>query len=164
MLRWIAVLALVAACGCGRSSPAPEVKVSKFQLDTGAGAPRVGVAMAVPPAWHVDPEGPEFVVPGVDGGMISLAALDLKGTDVERMTVAIAMQFGEGERAADEQRRELPGGRVWIERKELRMVHARIFVPYPRGVVMGVALVPHAAAARVDEIRKVFETLTIDGP
>lgn len=137
--------------------------MSKFQLETGGGPP-VAVAMAVPPAWGVDPAGPAFTVPGVAGGMVSLAALDLRGDAAERMQTAIAMQYGEGERAKDVQRTELSGGRVWVERTELRMVHARMFVPSPRGVVMGVALVPHAAAPRLPELRQVFETLTIDGP
>lgn len=69
------------------------------------------------------------------------------------------MQYGDG---ADTRRTELDGGRVWIERTEKRVIHARLFVPCARGVVMAVAMIPHAAAPQLPALRRVFETLIVD--
>lgn len=158
MLRWIVMLAVVAACDGGRATPATEARVHTFQLDTIGSAPPITAKLAVPATWTIVPDGPEFGVPGVEGGMISLAALELRGDTAERLQSAIAMQYGDG---ADARRTELAGGRVWIERVEKRVVHARLFVPCARGVVMAVAMIPHAAAPELPALRQVFETLTV---
>jgi hypothetical protein len=159
MLRWIIAVVLVAACGSERPATAPETRMSTFQLKPMGKAPSVEVSMAVPPTWTADPDGRSFTVPGLEGGHVALAVLDLKGDASQQMQSAIELQYGEG--ATDAQRTELSNGRVWMERKEVRMVHARVFVPYDRGVVMAVALIPHAAAQRLPEIRQVFETLAV---
>ncbi|HTJ45100.1 MAG TPA: hypothetical protein VL463_23490 [Kofleriaceae bacterium] len=164
MLRWIAAAALVAACGSDRQTGTAESHMSTFHLKPNSNAPSIAVTMAVPSTWTAAPDQPVFTLPGLDGGRITLAALELKGDESERIQTAIELQYGEGDAAKDAQRTELSGGRVWMERKELRMIHARVFVPYDRGVVMGVALIPHAAAQRLPEIRRVFETLAVGAP
>jgi hypothetical protein len=163
MLRWVAAVAL-AACGSDRPTSTPESPMRTFQLKPQGNAPSIAVSMAVPSTWTVAPDQPVFTLPGLDGGRIALAALDLKGDESERMQSAIELQYGEGDAAKDAQRTDLSGGRVWMERKEVRMLHARVFVPYDHGVVMGVALIPHAAAQRLPEIRQVFETIAVAAP
>ena len=80
-----------------------------------------------------------------------------------RTMAASVKVFGIGENPADTERTELSGGRVWIARQEGENLHARMFVPYPGGVVMGVAILGAEGAGALPEVRAAFETLAIDG-
>jgi len=71
------------------------------------------------------------------------------------------MQYDEV--GADE-RTDLPDGRVWIAHQDGENLHARMFVPYPGGVVMRVAILGPDGAGALPEVRAAFETLRVVGP
>ena len=176
-LAWgLLVVALLLGCGCPKSSPsaagsseaptggatsASEPAMTRFILNVD-GEPPVTVALAVPAGWKPDtssaaPDGPSWNAPG--SRLLMLAAVSPGGDDAEvRMRKAIRMQYGDADGA---ERVELGGGRVWVVRTEGDNLHARMFVPYAHGVVMGVAMMAADARARLPDIRAAFETLTI---
>jgi hypothetical protein len=69
------------------------------------------------------------------------------------------MQFGS---IPDAKREDLPDGRVWMVGTLGENAVARLYVPFDGGVVMGGATIPKGAGDRLPEIRKVFETITIN--
>ncbi|MBK9035440.1 MAG: hypothetical protein IPL61_29985 [Myxococcales bacterium] len=180
-MRWplVVVASSLIACGSskqaepGQAGPAAapakgsatatpgKVTMSKFTLNVD-GEPPVAVELAVPAGWKADtsaaaPDGPSWTTPGAR--LLMLAAIAPSGGDDEvRMRKAIRMQYDDGEGA---ERTELAGGRVWMVRTEGENLHARMFVPYERGVVMGVAMMAADASAQLPAIRAAFETLTI---
>ena len=172
----VLVAALLVGCGSSKSSPsaagsagastggatsAGEAAMSRFTVDVD-GEPPVPVALVVPADWEPDtstaaPHGPSWKLRGAR--LLMLAAVSPGGDDDEaRMRKAIRMQYGDADGA---ERRESSGGRVWVVRTEGDNLHARMFVPYARGVVMGVAMMEADARARLPDIRAAFETLTI---
>lgn len=129
---------------------------------TGSDRP-VTLAVAIPSSWKDSgsPGNPMFSVPGVDGGLVSLAALSPSGDTAERLAKAIRLQY-EAAEAASARREELTGGRVWIEhRGDGGRVHARMFVPFDDGVVMGVAMLTDPDGTRLPAIRAVWETIAV---
>jgi hypothetical protein len=152
---WCALVALAVLAGCKSKG---EMVAKKYSLEpTGIDQP-ITVEISIPSTWKedVDRDGPEFTIPGQDGGMVSLTAIGLSGDTDETMKKAIALQYGAD--AKDAQRTDLPGGRVWMVRKERKFQHARVFVPFAGGVAMGVALVDDA---QLPAIQKAFETLKL---
>jgi hypothetical protein len=163
----VAIVVAVAAC-TSKAGPAEKAPARRsFLLAPGNAAshPPVAVSLDVPPTWTVDDSDPghtTFEVPGVKRGLVSLVALLLRGDVEERMTDAIEMQYDEDDPGFE--RTALPGGRVWIQSIEPGRVHARVFMPFDRGVVMGVAMLLDGSTERLPEIRAVFETVTVDAP
>ena len=178
-MRRITVVALATACaaalacgsskssapsggagGAGGAPPAAPGKapMHRFTL-TIPGEPSVTVELAVPAGWAPDTSGPEpaWKLDGVP--MLMLAAISPTGDDdATRVRKAIRMQYGD-----DAGRVDLSGGRVWMQVQEGDNLHARIFVPYPGGVVMGVAMIGAGGTGKLAEIRTAFETLTVVG-
>jgi hypothetical protein len=152
----IVVLATLASFGCKSKG---ELVAKTYTLEVPGEKP-VAVEISIPSTWteEVDTDGPEFKIPGLSGGMVSITAIGLSGDTAETLKKAIALQYGEADEAKDAQRTDLPGGRVWMIRKERSFQHARVFVPVPGGVAMGVALVEDA---QLPEIKKAFETLKL---
>lgn len=127
----------------------------------GSDAP-VKIKVAIPSSWTADtsdPEGPTFKIGGVEVRRLTFAALSsLQGDASERMAKAIKLQFGD---EASAERSDLPDGRVWMSGTLGTNLHARMFVPYEGGVLMGIALLGKASADRLPEIRTAFETIAI---
>lgn len=117
----------------------------------------VSVELAVPTGWDLTstPDGPQW---RFDGALnVLITAVSPRGDDdAERIARAAKAQYGD---VADGERTELSGGRVWIERREGENVHARMFVPYAGGVVMGVAILGEGGAGKLAEVKQAFETI-----
>ena len=161
----ILIVALGVACGSSKSADraaAPAAKRTYKVTALGAYAP-ITVELAVPAKWtegEADLAGPQFKIPGTDTMLLGLAALGLTGdTPAERVAKAIKAQYGD---AQDAVRTELSGGRVWVVQTE-PVVHARMFVPFADGVLMGVAILPPRSADHLPAIRAAFDTLAIVG-
>lgn len=149
------------AAGAGPASGSGTVSAMRTYTLTNDDGP-VTVELAVPPSWTEDtamstPDGPVWKVAGARH--LALAAVAPMGDDEVRMRKAIRMQYGEDQSAAE--RADLDGGRVWMSRQEGDNLHARIFVPYPGGVVMGVAMLGPDGAGRLADVRAAFETLRV---
>lgn len=186
IMRWVVVVvvAVIVACSSSKKADPPEGSASKADpaapsapaaINSPAKAPvmqtfrvtpvgdtaALSVEMTVPSGWTVDtssPDGPTFQIPGAEIRQLTINALTLGGDPEARMAKAIRMQYDDG---ADARRSELPGGRVWMVRRENTVDHARMFVPYDGGVVMGVAILAHASADRLPAIQQAFETIAI---
>jgi hypothetical protein len=126
--------------------------------------PRVSVTAEIPATWSesVSPQGaPSFAVPGTTGARPTITAIGLEKPDpAVRIERAMALQYGADTGAVV--RTPLEGGRVWAVRREASVVHARMFVPAPHGVVMAVAIVRHAEADRLAEIEAVYRTVRVE--
>lgn len=178
-MRWFIIVALVAGCGSSKSSapaagsgsakaapgaaaaqPGKASSMTKFTLNVD-GEPPVAVELAVPSGWRAD--GGADPAWSRDGAlMLSLAAVSPSGDDdAARVNRAIRMQY---DTVGADERTDLPDGRVWIAHREGENLHARMFVPYPGGVVMGVAILGAEGAGALPEVRAAFDTLKIVGP
>lgn len=162
----LAILEILAACSCrgaDRSPSTEEPVMRTYRLVPGndPSAAPVAVSLSIPSGWTDGRDAGTFTVPGLGGGSrVSLTALSLSGGTAERVEAAIDAQFDEGEA----ERTDLGGGRAWVQQVERARVHARVFVPYDGGVVMGVAILRTDTADRLPEIRGVFETLRPAAP
>ncbi|HSK04308.1 MAG TPA: hypothetical protein VK932_23805 [Kofleriaceae bacterium] len=125
--------------------------------------PPVTVTAEIPAAWTetVSAGGaPSFAIPGNTGTPPTITAIGIaRPDDAARIEMAMELQYGTG--TPDVTRTPLDGGRVWAVRKEPSVVHARMFLPTPDGVVMAVAIVKHAEADRLAEIEAAFRTVRV---
>lgn len=128
----------------------------------GDGSDKVKIEVAIPSSWTADtsdPDSPKFKISGAQVRLLGFGALtSLRGDAKEQMATAIKLQFGDG---ANAERQDMPDGRVWMSEDEGRSIHARIFVPYEGGVVMGFVMLAKDSAGTLPEIRKVFESLKV---
>lgn len=132
--------------------------MSKFTLNVD-GEPPVAVTLAVPGGWSPDGSMADPAWKREGALMLSLVAVSPSGDDdAARVARAIKMQY---DAVGADERTDLPDGRVWIAHREGENLHARMFVPYPGGVVMGVAILGAEGAGALPEVRAAFETLTI---
>ncbi len=184
-MRKMLIVALALGCsslaGCGSSKSSPPAEgsaagpaasapasrpgktssMTKFTLNVD-GEPPVAVEFAVPAGWSADPSMPDPAWKRAGARLLSVVAVAPSGGDDEvRVRKAIRMQYDEV--GADE-RTDLPDGRVWIAHQDGENLHARMFVPYPGGVVMGVAILGPDGAGALPEVRAAFETLRVVGP
>ncbi len=131
--------------------------MSKLTLtEAGDATNKVTVELSVPADWRTEPQEPASWK--MDGAReLSLAVVEPGGNDnATRVAKAIKMQYGD---LAGATRNEYPDGRAWISRPEGDNTHARMFVPYAGGVVMGVAVL--SDSAKLDGVKAAFETLKI---
>lgn len=123
-----------------------------------SGAPPISISLQVPAGWKAnaaDASTLAFDVPGLESGSrVSLAAIVVKGAPAQAMSKAIDLQD-----LSDGQRSDLSGGRVWAQKMDGDMLHARIFVPFTGGVAMGVARLHDPG--KLPEIRAAFETMVV---
>jgi hypothetical protein len=155
-MHWIAPTLLATLAACGSSGPTTE-SFALVPANNGSAAP-IAVTMTLPGGWKTTGEAaePVFEIPGLpSGSRVSVAALEFTGSPDAMMKKAIA---GAGQ--SDGQRTDLPGGRVWIQRAT-RVLDARLFVPYAKGVLAAVAIIGDPATDKLPEIRKAFETLAV---
>ena len=158
--RWSILVFLVAiACGSKSSGGVRTFKLSVVGEDT-----PVAVQLAVPSSWSEDTTStqaePRWTMAGAR--LLSLAAISPRGDDAAtRMSKAIKMQYGD---AAGVERVDLPEGRVWMVQHEGENIHARMFVPFDRGVVMGVAILAQDGAGQLPVIKQAFDTLKTVAP
>jgi hypothetical protein len=170
-MRWMLVVAIVSAVACNSSKKsesgagaAGQTAASAVQTYTiaGDGSDKVKIEVAIPSSWKADtsdPDAPTFKISGAQVRQLTFVTLtSLQGDAKEQLATAIRMQFGD---AAGAERQDLPDGRVWMSEDEGRSIHARMFVPYDGGVLMGYALLAKDSAGTLPEIRKVFETIKV---
>lgn len=160
----LVALALAACGSSGSSGPSSAPRARTYDLSVLGASEPVRVQVQLPATWKETPGDrgePWFALPGVDGALLTIAAVSPAGTADERMAKAIKLQYGD---AAGATRADLPGGRVWIVEHEGSREHARMFVPYADGVVMGAAMLEDPDGTRVPAIRAVFDTITIVAP
>lgn len=123
------------------------------------GESRVSVAISVPASWEADALSKDDAPLWKSGSsrQLSLNAVAPRGDDdATRITKAMKMQFDD---AGSVERAELSGGRVWAVERSGGSVHARLFVPFAGGVVMGVAML--SDDAQLAEVKSVFETIQV---
>lgn len=171
-MRWL-VLVLVACSSTKKADPGSESSraaanppakapaMHKYNVTPVGDTVPISIQVAIPSDWSEDtssPDGPTFQIPGVEVRQLTINALSLRGDSDERMAKAISMQYDDG---AGADRSNLSGGRVWMVRREKVVDHARMFVPYDEGVVMGVAFLAHASADRLPAIKQAFDTITV---
>ena len=167
-MRWLLVVASVAAISCKAKASEPsggapsstevspdKAAASKFTLtEAGDETNKVTVELVVPSTWRAAPAA-TFTADGAV--MLSLANVSATGSDAaSRVEKAIKRQF---EDVASATRKDYPDGRVWFAQPQNENVHARMFVPYAGGVVMGIAVL--SDKAKLEGVRSTFETLTI---
>ncbi len=174
-MRWFLLVALVAfSCksksasdksGAASSGGATTTEtssgkaaMSKFTLaEAGNESNKVTVEFAVPASWSKDPSGPQ---PSwkTDGAVtLTLVTVDAGGSnDAERIAHAAKMQF---EDQPAPTRTEYPDGRVFMTQPDGNRTHARMFVPYPGGVVMGFAMLTDKS--KLDGVKAAFETIKV---
>ncbi len=155
-MRWLLVMALlVFGCHSGSKSSAGPTKVTL--TDVSDPTNKVDVQLDVPASWTRD-ESSRDVSWKMDGAwMLSLVTIDPGGKDTAtRLEKAMKMQY---EDLTKVKRQDYPDGRVWIAETNGTKVHARMFIPYPKGVVMGVAMLTDAS--KLDGVKAAFETLKI---
>jgi hypothetical protein len=167
LTRWLVIVAIgLVACGASGSAPTPtptkDTAMRTYKLvprNASSGTPPITVSFAMPGGWKEnlsDAMTPVFEIPGLaSGSRVSLTAITLTGSPAQQMSKAIELQD-----LAGGQRTDLSGGRVWVQKND-GMLHARVFVPYAGGVVMGVAMLRDAG--KLPEIRAAFETMTVGG-
>lgn len=135
--------------------------MATFTLSVSGAPIEVTVQFSPPASWATHalfsrPGKPAWKLEGAR--MLSLVAIDTRGDDdAARVEAGIAQQFSD---LSTVERTELPGGRVWTVRKEDDGgVHARLFVPFAQGVVMGVAQLDGTDA--LAGVKAAFETITL---
>lgn len=131
--------------------------MTRFSLP-GDDAP-VDVELTVPAHWELRPtaDGPQWRFEGAL--LCTVTAISPRGDDdAARVARAITMQYDDD---AEADRVALSNGRVWVARPDGDNLHARMFVPYPGGVVMGVVILEGSAAAQLPAVKAAFETLAI---
>jgi hypothetical protein len=124
--------------------------------------PKVKVSIQLPSSWtdQIDEYGsPKFSVPGLRApnlGLVVIATDD--GAPAARIEQAFKWQYDAGDPVIREQK---PDGRLWASHVYGVITHARIFVPAPHGVAMGVALLRNATEAQLAEVKATFETILV---
>lgn len=172
-MRWMLVVAVVSVVACnsskksesgagGEPTASGATSAVKTYTIAGDGSDKVKIEVAIPSSWTADtsdPDSPRFKISGAQVRQLTFVTLtSLRGDAKEQMATAIRLQFGD---AAGVERQDLPDGRVWMSEDEGRSIHARMFVPYDGGVLMGFALLAKDSAGTLPEIRKVFETIKV---
>lgn len=165
-LRGLLLLGLLAACG---SAPVPDSSAASLHTYTityfaQPESPKATVTAQIPGMWTetLDADGaPSFTIPGNTGIFTPMiVALGSDRPDINaRMEQALELQYGKG--TPNVTRTPFDNGRIWAVRNEETVIHARMFIPAPHGVVMAVALVKHTEADRLAEIEAVFHTVQV---
>lgn len=156
-MRWFLVaLLFVISCSKSSSSSSGSSGPSKLTLVDNDPSNKVNVEMVVPASWHADSQPNSWKMEGAY--MLTLVFIDLGGTDnASRLAHAINAQF---DKDAKVTRNDYPDGRAWIwETQPNGHFHARMFIPTPHGVVMGVALFDDKS--KLDGIKAAFETIKV---
>ena len=166
-LGCLLMVALLAACDA--STPADPEAPSLHTYTIGyflkPNSPKVTVTAQIPGTWTEKLEfdgAPAFSVPGNTGFFLpSITALgiDLPDTAV-RMEKAMELQYGAGTPGVT--RTVLADGRIWAVRSEETVIHARMFIPAPHGVVMAVAYVKPSEGALLANIEEVYQTVRVE--
>lgn len=132
--------------------------MSKFTLaEAGNESNKVTVEFAVPASWSPSTSGPQPSWKTEGASMLQLVTVDAGGKDnATRIANAAKMQF---ENDPPPTRTEYPDGRVWMTQPDGNRIHARMFVPYPGGVVMGFAMLTDKS--KLDGVKAAFETIKI---
>ena len=168
MVRGILLVAVlgVVACNSKKSEPGPNTESSggamkTYTLNVTGGDAPVKISADVPSSWSADTSDPDqvtFKVSGAEKTDVAFLAIAPGRDPAKRLDKAIEMQFGGTPEA---KREDLSDGRVWMSGPLGENTHARIFVPFDGGVVMGVVTQPKESADRIPEVRKVFETIKV---
>lgn len=174
----LGVVATFATSSCRASEqpsePAPPLRVASsskaptsmrtyaLAFPPKAPLPKIRVSIQPPPSWtdKLDEyQTPTFSVPGLKApnlGLHVIATDDLESS--ARIEQAFKWQYDANDPVIREQ---LPDGRLWASHTYGAITHARVFVPAPHGVVMGVALLRDATEAQLAEVKATFETIRV---
>jgi hypothetical protein len=124
--------------------------------------PKVKVSIQLPPSWVAgtdDYGSPKFSVPGLKAPSLGLF---LAPTDDGEPTARVEQAFkAQYEADADVSREQKTDGRLWANHTYGAINHARMFVPVPGGVAMGVAMLRDATEAQLAEVKATFETIQV---
>ncbi|HEY1017060.1 MAG TPA: hypothetical protein VGE07_30380 [Herpetosiphonaceae bacterium] len=162
-LRALLLLALLAACGAPAATPATHTYTIAYTLLPDDS--KVTVTAEIPGTWTetLDPTGgPSFTVPGNSSQFLipTIVALHVgDGDDATRLERAMELQYGKG--MPDVVSTPLGDGRIWAVRKETGMIHARMFIPAPDGVVMAVSMLKPEDEKLLPEIEAVYRTVRV---
>lgn len=128
--------------------------MANFTLtEAGDDTNKATVELVVPSSWQPDAGPASWKMAGAR--MLSVALVSPRGSsDAARVEKAIKLQD-----LADGTRSAYPDGRVWVAKQDGANLHARMFVPYPGGVAMGIAVL--SDASKLDAVKAAFETLKI---
>jgi hypothetical protein len=149
------------------AAPAKETGMRTYTMEYFAkpDLPRVTVTAEIPAAWteSLSARGaPSFTIAGKTGSPPTITAIGIDQPDVQaRLERAMELQYGAGTPGVI--RTPLDGGRVWAVRKEANVVHARMFIPAPHGIVMAVAILKHQESARLAELEAIYRTVRVQG-
>jgi hypothetical protein len=174
----LSVVAALAAAGCRSSErasePAPPPSASSSSKASTAmrtyelpfapvnPRPKIKVSIQLPSSWtdQIDEYGsPKFSVPGLKAPNLGLVVIQTEdGEPAARIEQAFKWQYDADEHAVREQ---YPDGRLWASHAYGAITHARIFVPSPHSVVMGVALLRDATESQLAEVKATFETIKV---
>ena len=132
--------------------------MSKFTLaEAGNESNKVTVEFAVPASWSPSSSGPQPSWKADGAAMLQLVVANAGGDDnATRIANVAKMQF---EDQPAPTRTDYPDGRVWMTQPDGNRIHARMFVPYAGGVVMGFAMLTDKS--KLDGVKAAFETLKI---
>jgi hypothetical protein len=168
MKHWMLAVAVAGAVACNSKNSESVAKTEDgagaktFTVTVVGGAGSVKVSAAIPSTWTTDvsdPDMPTFKIRNLERSDLAIVANSIGRDPARRVAKAIDMQFGS---IPDAKREDLPDGRVWMVGTLGENAVARLYVPFDGGVVMGGATIPKGAGDRLPEIRKVFETITIN--
>lgn len=154
----LVAMVCVAACKSGsKSSP------QTFTLTSTGADLSVKFTANIPSDWTIEkePDAINFKVPGIDRILPCVSIVSISPharSEAERFAKVIGYQFDSTPNA---KREDLPDGRVWMSDVTDRNVHARMFIPYEGGVVMGIAMCMKDAEKKLPEIRAVLETIKV---
>jgi len=146
-----------------RSGEEVEMRTYTMEYFPRSELPEVTVTAEVPTTWTETVAGRdtvELAVPGKTGSPLAITALGIDGPDVRaRLEAAMALQYGAA--MSDVTRTPLDDDRVWAVREDESIVHARMFIPAPHGVVMAIAIVRREEVALLEGIAAVFRTVRV---
>jgi hypothetical protein len=160
------MVALLAACGAAAPADPAAASLHTYTIAyfLKPDRPKVTVTAEIPGTWTEKLEfdgAPAFSVPGKTGFFPpTITALGIDLPDVSaRMEKAMELQYGAGTPGVT--RTVLADGRIWAVRSEETIIHARMFIPAPHGVVMAVAFVKPSEAAFLADIEAVYQTVRV---
>jgi hypothetical protein len=145
----------------------PEVVKKEFSMKywNAPDAPPVVVTADIPASWGIEISkvdgGASFTIPEAEYVMPAIVAMEVnEPTEAARFAKIVKFQFGDDEAAAS--KTGYDDGRVLVVFSNETNVHARMFVPAPKGYIMAsIMMTKKRGAAVFDKIQEMFETIQV---
>ncbi len=145
-----------------REKDPTAVRTYDIPLYAAKSEPKIKVSIQLPSSWKEqlgDKGELQFAVPSLTARSLGVLAIPTDAGDpAARVEQAFKWQYEAGDPVIREQKAD---GRLWASHAYGAMIHARMFVPAPGGVVMGVALLRDATEPQLAEVKATFETIQI---